>query len=82
MTAYKHGAPTVLWLNPTNELFRLWIRGVDVLCNCSRDSYATETSRPAARSRICHIELTAAGQIQFRFDSLVNLVRHLSQFDR
>ena len=70
------------YLQNRNRLFRRWIRGVDILCTCGRDSHATDTSRTVAQSQTCHIELTTAGQIQFRFDSLDNLLRRSSQFDR
>jgi hypothetical protein len=43
-----------------------------------RSAHAIDTSRTVARYQICEIQLTAAGQIQFRFNSLDNLLRRSS----
>src|SRR5262249_22133283 len=66
----------------SNWLCRRWIRNVNVLCTFSRRSHATDTCRPVARSQISHLDLTAASQTQFGFDSVDNLLRRLSQLDR
>ena len=62
-----------------------FVAGFVVLIFCALAAGILMLLTPAAtvaRSQICHIELTAAGQIQFRFDSLDNLLRRSSQFDR
>ena len=59
-----------------------FVAGFVVLMFCALAAGILMLLTPVARSQICHIELTVAGQIQFRFDSLDNLLRRSAQFDR
>src|SRR5213078_1851645 len=53
------------YLRAETGSFRRRVRSVDVFFARGRGPHATDTSRPVARSQICHIEL--AGRVKFSF---------------
>jgi hypothetical protein len=62
-----------------------FVAGFVALTCCAlanRDSDPADTTCRVAQFQICDIELTAAWQVQFRFDCLHNLLWGSSQFDR